>query len=46
MLILRADGTVNSAVDRRGFFGRGGTESPVMRPGDALVVRNQLDLET
>ncbi len=46
MFILRADGTVNSAVDRRGFFGRGGLESQVLQPGDALVVPNQLDFET
>ncbi len=46
MFILRADGTVNSAVDKRGFFGRGGLESQVLQPGDALVVPNQLDFET
>jgi len=46
MFILRADGTVNSAVDKRGFFGRGGIESEVLQPGDALVVPNQLDFET
>ena len=46
MFILRADGTVNSAGDRRGFFGRGGLESQVLQPGDALVVPNQLDFET
>jgi len=46
MFILRADGTVNSAADRRGFFGRGGLESQVLQPGDALVVPNQLDYET
>ena len=46
MFILRADGTVNSAGDRRGFFGRGGLESQVLQPGDALVVPNQLDYET
>jgi protein involved in polysaccharide export with SLBB domain len=46
MFILRADGTVNSAADRRGFFGRGGLESQVLQPGDALVVPNQLDFET
>jgi protein involved in polysaccharide export with SLBB domain len=46
MFILRADGTVNSAADRRGFFGRGGLESQVLQPGDALIVPNQLDFET
>ena len=46
MFILRADGTVNSASDRRGFFGRGGIEAEVMQPGDALVVPNRLDFET
>jgi polysaccharide export outer membrane protein len=46
MFILRADGTVNSSADRRGFFGRGGLESVPLQPGDALVVPNQLDFET
>ncbi|HEX2542503.1 MAG TPA: SLBB domain-containing protein [Caldimonas sp.] len=46
MFILRADGTVNSAADRRGFFGRGGLEAQVLQPGDALIVPNQLDFET
>ena len=46
MFILRADGTVNSSSDRRGFFGRGGLESVPLQPGDALVVPNQLDFET
>ena len=46
MFILRADGTVNSAGDKRSFFGRGGLESQVLQPGDALVVPNQLDYET
>ena len=46
MFILRADGTVNSAGDQRGFFGRGGLESQVLQPGDALIVPNQLDFET
>jgi len=46
MFILRADGTVSSAADRRGFFGRGGLESQILHPGDALVVPNQLDFET
>ena len=46
MFILRADGTVNSSADRRGFFGRGGLDSQVLQPGDALIVPNQLDFET
>ncbi|MDQ6684920.1 MAG: SLBB domain-containing protein [Pseudomonadota bacterium] len=46
MFILRADGTVVSSVDRRGFFGRGGVDSQTMQPGDALIVPNQLDFET
>jgi polysaccharide export outer membrane protein len=46
MFILRADGTVNSAADRRGFFGRGGLDAQVLQPGDALIVPNQLDFET
>jgi protein involved in polysaccharide export with SLBB domain len=46
MFILRADGTVASANDRRGFFGYGGIESQTLQPGDAVVVPNQLDYET
>ncbi|MEO6030327.1 MAG: SLBB domain-containing protein [Burkholderiaceae bacterium] len=46
MFILRADGTVSHAGDRRGFFGRSSLESEPMHPGDALVVPNQLDYET
>jgi protein involved in polysaccharide export with SLBB domain len=46
MFILRADGTVNSASDSRGFFGRNGVEALALQPGDALVVPNQLDFET
>ena len=46
MFILRADGTVNHAGDRRGFFGRNGLEAQPMQPGDALIVPNQLDFET
>ena len=46
MFILRADGTVNSSSDRRGFFGRGTLESVPLQPGDALVVPNQLDFES
>jgi protein involved in polysaccharide export with SLBB domain len=46
MFILRADGTVSSANDRRGLFGRSTLESQEMQPGDALIVPNQLDLET
>ena len=46
MFILRADGTVNHAGDRRGFFGRSGLDAQPMQPGDALIVPNQLDFET
>lgn len=46
MFILRADGTVSHAHDRRGLFGRSGLESQEMQPGDALIVPNQLDFET
>ena len=46
MFILRADGTVTKAGDKRGWFSRGGLESQVMQPGDALIVPTQLDFET
>jgi len=46
MFVLRADGTVTSANERRGFFGFGGIESQALQPGDAVVVPNQLDYET
>jgi protein involved in polysaccharide export with SLBB domain len=46
MFILRADGTVSHAGDRRSFFGRSSLDSEPMHPGDALVVPNQLDYET
>jgi polysaccharide biosynthesis/export protein len=46
MFILRADGTVSHAGDKRGLFGRNNLESQVMQPGDALIVPNQLDFET
>ena len=46
MFILRADGTVAHAGDRRGLFGRSSLESQEMQPGDALIVPNQLDFET
>jgi protein involved in polysaccharide export with SLBB domain len=46
MFILRADGTVNHATDRRGFFGRNNLESQPMQPGDALIVPTELDFET
>lgn len=45
MFILRADGTVVHANDRRGVFSRG-VESQEMQPGDSLVVPSQLDFET
>ncbi|HJV60145.1 MAG TPA: SLBB domain-containing protein [Albitalea sp.] len=46
MFVLRADGTVTSANERRGFFGYGGIESQPLQPGDAVVVPSQLDYET
>ncbi|CAG1019416.1 Polysialic acid transport protein KpsD [Burkholderiaceae bacterium] len=46
MFVLRADGTVTSANERRGFFGYGGVQSQELQPGDAVVVPNQLDYET
>jgi polysaccharide export outer membrane protein len=46
MFVLRADGTVTSSNDRRGFFSFGGVESQALQPGDAVVVPNQLDYET
>jgi protein involved in polysaccharide export with SLBB domain len=46
MFILRADGTVTKAGERRGWFSRGGLEEQVMQPGDALIVPSQLDYET
>lgn len=45
--VLRADGTVIAAADRRGFFGvGGGINSQPLRPGDAVFVPTQLDFET
>ncbi len=45
--VLRADGTVIAAADRRGFFGvGGGISSQPLRPGDAVFVPTQLDFET
>ncbi|WP_236675021.1 SLBB domain-containing protein [Piscinibacter sp. HJYY11] len=46
MFVLRADGTVLHAGDRRGFLGFGGIESQPIQPGDAIVVPSQLDFET
>lgn len=47
MFVLRADGTVLHAGDRRGFLGfGGGIESQPIQPGDAIVVPSQLDFET
>lgn len=46
MFVLRADGTVLHAGDRRGFLGFGGIESQSIQPGDAIVVPSQLDFET
>ena len=44
--ILRADGTVTSAADRRGWFSGGSIEAERLQPGDAVIVPNQLDFET
>lgn len=46
MFILRADGTVSHAGDRRSFWGSSNLEADPMQPGDALIVPNQLDFET
>ena len=46
IFVLRADGTVVNANERRGLFGGGSLESLALYPGDALVVPNQLDFET
>jgi len=46
MFVLRADGTVVSGNEHRGFFGYGDVNSQVLQPGDAVVVPNQLDYET
>jgi polysaccharide export outer membrane protein len=46
MFVLRADGTVSHAGDRRGFLGMGNLESQLVQPGDAIVVPTQLDFET
>lgn len=44
MFVLRADGTVSHANERRGWFGS--LESQPLQPGDAIVVPNQLDYES
>ena len=46
MFILRADGTVSHAGDRRSFWGSSKLEADPMQPGDALIVPTQLDFET
>lgn len=46
MFILRADGTVVHANDQRGFFGGSTVTKVELRPGDAVVIPNQLDYET
>jgi polysaccharide biosynthesis/export protein len=46
MFILRADGTVNHAGDKRSFWRNNVIEGELMQPGDALIVPNQLDFET
>ena len=37
---------LTKAGDKRGWFSRGGLESQVMQPGDALIVPTELDFET
>jgi polysaccharide export outer membrane protein len=44
--ILRADGTVSRAGDKRSFFSRNTIDSQPIYPGDALIVPSQLDFET
>ncbi|MEO5697642.1 MAG: SLBB domain-containing protein [Burkholderiaceae bacterium] len=44
--ILRADGTVSHAGEKRGFFSRSGIDSQILQPGDAVIVPSQLDFET
>ncbi len=46
MFILRADGTVSHANDRRGIFGFGSLSAERLYPGDAVIVPNQLDYES
>jgi polysaccharide export outer membrane protein len=46
VFILRADGTVDHAHNRRGFLGFGGIESAKLNPGDAIIVPSQVDFET
>ncbi len=46
MFILRADGTVSHANDKKGLFGYGGLQSQPLYPGDAIFIPNQLDFET
>jgi polysaccharide biosynthesis/export protein len=46
MFIMRADGTVTHAGDRRNFWRNNALEREPLQPGDALVVPNQLDFET
>lgn len=46
IFVLRADGTVISAGDNRGFFGFGGIDKQALQPGDAVFVPNQFDFET
>lgn len=44
--ILRADGTINSAAGKGGFWSSNPIESEALQPGDAVIVPNQLDFET
>ena len=46
IFVLRADGTVITAAQRRGFLGMGGLTSERLYPGDTIIVPNKLDYET
>jgi protein involved in polysaccharide export with SLBB domain len=46
MFILRADGTINSAAGKGGFWSSNPVEGEVLQAGDAVIVPNQLDFET
>ncbi len=46
VFILRADGTVDHASNRRGFLGFGGIAAQKLNAGDAIVVPSQVDFET
>jgi protein involved in polysaccharide export with SLBB domain len=44
--ILRADGTINSAAGKGGFWSSNSIEGEALQAGDAVIVPNQLDFET